>query len=65
MCSTLEGSNHRVGDLSGFPALGGQLQALRRQLLAGVSGGLFEREMNAGLFAYGPGRLVGIHRAMD
>lgn len=52
-------SNHRVADFSGFPALGGQLQALRRQLLAGVCGGLLEREIDAGLLAQGLGRFVG------
>ncbi len=49
----------------GFPALGGQLQALCSQLLACVRGGLFEREINAGLFTHGPGGFVGLHRAMD
>lgn len=53
------GSNHRVTDLSGFPALGGQLQALHGQLLAGLRGGLLERDINACLFAQDLGGFVG------
>jgi hypothetical protein len=52
-------SNHWVADLSGFPTLGGQLQALHGQLLACVRGGLLEREINACLFAQGLGGFVG------
>ncbi len=50
--------HHRIADFSGFPALGGQLQALRRQLFASVCGGLLEREIDLGLFARGLGRKI-------